>query len=922
MDKYEYKVRSEEILELVEEKNYKAAAEIADTIDWRRVKSVKMLCTISDVYKMVRRYEDSMALLKLADEKRPDSRMIVYALTELHIKLGDIVNAWEYYKNFCKIAPDDSRRYVLLYKVYVAQDVSLDEQIKVLEKLKEEEYTDRWAYELAYLYHRIGFATKCVEECDEMILWFGEGKYVRKAMELKMLHEPLTPKQQALYNGEVAYEMENGETKVIPNLSAAMTKEVTEMDPTLAPTIEFGPSEIDEIQVKTMDDSPYNTINLQKALAESMAELMGDESQPIWQNADVTIEDLRAYDAEVEDDYRTEEMMVLVEDEEAVEDAEEEDSLEDEITRKIFAPMLEETQEVPQIPDSEEIFFEDPNTVDMSEVAQQTDAEKQPEKTVEAKPTFEMPSEESSIKKVIVPNNEGILKAPEEKTLQPTDFAKKSGFDDVLSQEADGQLSLFLPERDQVEKQITGQLNIQDILTEWENWKKEKEEQLKRDVKQRVLDQTGDIFAEFDQAARGGLLERLQNEDDIIEVDEIDIIDDEAIEAEAMADMEAGAAEEFADDEMVSEGELIDEEVTYPEEFIEEEIDDAEEFSEEEIFDVEEVIEEEVLETEEVAEEEIPEAEEAVEEEIPETEEVVEEEILEEAFEEEIVEAEKVIEEAADDIEQPVVKEAEPKTIKSDKTPVYDRELTEEEKELFGSFTFTQKSKEQLLSMLDNMSLAAHTGNVLVAGEAESGTMKFAKNIVREFQLSDGNFSGKAAKLTAEALNKKNPQEVVDKLKNGAIIVEAAGKLSQETVEGLAKALRNENRGVVVILVDTKIAINALLHKYGVLKESFNARFDVEAMSDDALVAYGKKYAYDLEYGMDAMGVLALHTRIADMQTLDHAVNKGDVRAIINEAIEHADKKTPKHFFDILFGKRYDSEDMIVLREEDFFYNY
>ena len=397
---------------------------------------------------------------------------------------------------------------------------------------------------------------------------------------------------------------------------------------------------------------------------------------------------------------------------------------------------------------------------------------------------------------------------------------------------------------------------------------------------------------------------------------------DEAIEAEAMADMEAGAAEEFADDEMVSEGELIDEEVTYPEEFIEEEIDDAEEFSEEEIFDVEEVIEEEVLETEEVAEEEIPEAEEAVEEEIPETEEVVEEEILEEASEEEIVEAEKVIEEAADDIEQPVVKEAEPKTIKSDKTPVYDRELTEEEKELFGSFTFTQKSKEQLLSMLDNMSLAAHTGNVLVAGEAESGTMKFAKNIVREFQLSDGNFSGKAAKLTAEALNKKNPQEVVDKLKNGAIIVEAAGKLSQETVEGLAKALRNENRGVVVILVDTKIAINALLHKYGVLKESFNARFDVEAMSDDALVAYGKKYAYDLEYGMDAMGVLALHTRIADMQTLDHAVNKGDVRAIINEAIEHADKKTPKHFFDILFGKRYDSEDMIVLREEDFFYNY
>ena len=175
MDKFEYKVRSEEIEALVEEQNYREAAEIADTIDWRRVKSVRMLCTISDVYKMVRRYEDSRALLLLAYEKKQGSRMIVYALTELCLKLGDIVNAWEYYKEFCQIAPNDSRRYILLYKVYVAQEVSLDEQIKVLEKLKEVEYTDRWAYELAYLYHRIGFATKCVEECDEMILWFGEG---------------------------------------------------------------------------------------------------------------------------------------------------------------------------------------------------------------------------------------------------------------------------------------------------------------------------------------------------------------------------------------------------------------------------------------------------------------------------------------------------------------------------------------------------------------------------------------------------------------------------------------------------------------------------------------------------------------------------------------------------------------------------
>jgi len=162
----------------------------------------------------------------------------------------------------------------------------------------------------------------------------------------------------------------------------------------------------------------------------------------------------------------------------------------------------------------------------------------------------------------------------------------------------------------------------------------------------------------------------------------------------------------------------------------------------------------------------------------------------------------------------------------------------------------------------------------------------------------------------------------VDKLPNGAIIIEAAGKLTADSVEALLKAIHNENKGIVVVFVDTKIAINTLLHKYEALKEAFSARFDIEALSDDALVAYGKQYAHDMEYGIDTFGVLALHTRIADMQTLDHAVNVGDVRAIINEAIAHADKKTPKHFFDILLGKRYDKEDMIVLREEDFFYKY
>ena len=194
--KYEYKIRAEEIKTLISQKKYVEAAKVADTIDWTRVKSVMMLCTVSDLYKVNRRFDDAKLLLEMANERHRAGRMIIYSLCDLSIKMGEVVQAIEYYKDFVQIAPNDSGRYVLQYKLYEAQDVGLEERIAVLEELKKRDYREKWAYELAYLYHRVGLATKCVEECDELILWFGEGKYVIKAMELKMLHQPLSPAQQ------------------------------------------------------------------------------------------------------------------------------------------------------------------------------------------------------------------------------------------------------------------------------------------------------------------------------------------------------------------------------------------------------------------------------------------------------------------------------------------------------------------------------------------------------------------------------------------------------------------------------------------------------------------------------------------------------------------------------------------------------
>ena len=862
MDKQEYKIRSEEIRALVEEKNYREAADLADTIDWRRVKSVKMLCMISDVYKMVRRYEDSKTILEMAYEKRPGSRMIVFALTELCLKLGDVVNAWEYYKEFCQVAPDDSRKYILLYKVYAAQEVSLEEQIKVLEKLKEEEYIDRWVYELAYLYHKIGFGTKCVEECDEMILWLGEGRYVRKAMELKMLHEPLTPKQQALYNGERQVEIELGETQVIPNLDAAIVRENEGRSVSEAPTIKLPVDELGDIQVKILDDSPYNTMNLQQELAKDMKLLMeGESRESVWEGMDPVMpgsqnEDF-VYGQEAEESvsYKEEEAFYDGDEEEIISNTgelplqevpeEEEEGVTDPITKSLIAPMLEETQEIPPVPDLEEVFFEDPNTTDLSNAtvhpeikaaAAQMEIEEVRELEEEAHPVYEEESAAAGVKKVIVPTvpGQGILRPPKE-MMEPSDFAvHNSGFDEMLSQEADGQISLIVPEKEKVEKQITGQMSIQDILQEWEQMKKDKEARLKDDVQKSVLDQTGDIFAEF-EASKDALIRELE---------------------QTAKDAEAKEAQKAADRELAPEPE--------------------EEFT-----------------AEETAKEEEPEA--VYEESEPE----------ENTGEENAAEREK-------DRERKLPEELRP--------VLNDRPLSPEEKELFESFVHSRKSKSQLLHVLDNMSLAAYTGNVLITGEKDAGAMNFARNLVRDMQMSDSNFSGKAAKITGKALNGKKPGDVIDKLKNGALIVADAGGMNCSTAEELVKALQTESKGIIVMLVDTKGAINSLLEVNEVLTDPFNTRIDIEALNDRALVAYGKKFAYDKEYGIDEMGVLALHTRIADMQTAEHSVTTSDVRKLVKEAIRHAGKKTPKHFLDVLVGKRYDEEDMIVLREEDFFY--
>ena len=971
MDKSEYKLRAEEIKDLISRGEYAQAAEIADTIDWRRVKSVMMLCTISDLYKINRRYEDARDMLLLAYERRPGGRTICYSLCELSIKMEEYVQAIEYYKEFVQVAPKDPGRYILQYKLYEAQDVSLEERIAVLEELKKRDYREKWAYELAYLYHRVGLAARCVEECDELILWFGEGKYVIKAMELKMLHQPLTPEQQEKYDhrfdapgtqqysqnyaqdpgygqnetydpnqGYVqdgsydpnqgyaqggsydpnqgyaqdgSYDPNQGyaqDGSYDPNQGYAQdgsydsnpdnvqegaydqviddTRVYEPVQPQQAPA---QPAEDDfDIHVKTMDVGQYNTINLQEELAAGLREVLSEDHAK---------------------------------------------ETSDSITRSIVAPMIDpgdsdtESLDYPEIADvseddlepeteqmeSSEVFFGETGEIgDLSQVPQVETEEILPEEPVVARRTDVVP-ELSEVQKT--PEVQEVVKEPETQKVPEAPVEPPKELADVLAQESDGQISLVMPEAESIEKQITGQMNIEDILAEWERKKKENLEKREEEVRQHVLQQTGAMFTEFEQAVRDGLLEKLEKEKaadtadtvaedttDTDEVEELEEITEEPATEEPVEELTEAAPAEEAEQEPVEElpeedtvEELAEEPAYEPE---------AEEFEEPaepeaEIYEQEEIIDEEQAEPEEAMDDE------PVEEPTAEAVESVDEETASEEIE---LTAEETPE-AGEAPEQP-----ERPAVERDKAKV--RALTREERELYAPFIQSRSAREQLVKAIDNISLAAYTGNVIITGEEGMDTLSLAKNMVREIQATDSNFSGKVAKISGHALNKKDTADTLSKLKNGALIICKASEMNDATANVLHKALQQESQGIVIILEDTKRDIDKFLEKHEKLRECFTARMDVEALSNNTLVAFGKQYAREMEYSIDELGELALHTRIEDMQTIDHVVTVVDVKQIVDEAIAHANKKTLKHFFDVLFAKRYDDEDMIILTEKDF----
>lgn len=790
MDKYEYKLRLEEIRTLNRKGRFQEAAQVADTIDWNKVRNVSTLGVISDVYKINRRFDDAKAILLLANEKSPQNRRIVYALCDLTVKMGQVVDAVEYYKEFVQLAPNDNSKYILLYKIYEAQDISLEERIAVLKEYKKREYNEKWAYELAFLYHRVGLATECVEECDQLILWFGEGKYVAKAMELKMLYAPLSPAQQQAYDrylskreGRDTGRQEPDEKNTVP-----ASDKGSEAKEEKAPVKD---GEMD-IQVKPMDMGQYNTMNLQAALAESMKEVLGSEQEePAGKHTPVL-------------------------------DAAQDGEVPGSVTRTIETDRIREAAEA------------------VRTVAADT---------------------------------------------------QTSGTDRAESESRPG------------ERRITGQMSLEEVLAEWEKLKKDNQTKRKQETRQWMQQQTGALFEDFDHTAREGILEKLEREEPL------------PLEQEKEKGLEdTGSFDSLDEVEELEEIEVPEEETQIPSG--------------------------ESLQKERPSAAGEPQTQPAP---VP----APEGPIPANAAARVAMAAQGILEETRPEPESgetpdPEEKDdvsKEPSAKGTEKTPreaslgdtaslhtrireqqmeEHERSLTKKEKALFAPFVPTKKAMRQLVRAMDQISLSAYTGNMIVTGAPGSDMMKFTQNVIRRQQSCDGNFSGKVAKISAELLNHRKADAIVEKIPNGALIVEKAGKLSDAGAENLMKALNQEHTGAVVFLLDTRKAIGRLTDRCPQLLPFFTARFDIAALDSATLVKYGCQYAYNMEYSIDELGRLALHTRIEDMQTSDHAVTVEEVREIVDEAIGHAERKSLRHFMDVLLRKRYDEDDMIILRERDF----
>lgn len=767
------------------EGNYHMAEELADSINWKRVRNANSLIKAGEVYETAERYDDAKEMFLLAYERSPIGRTIVYRLAELAIHVGNYDEAMEYYEEFVEMAPNDSLKFVLKYKIYKAKGESLAEQIQILEDLKEQEYIEEWAYELAYLYHQAGMSEKCVEACDELILWFGDGAYVEKALELKMLYQPLTKQQEEKYRQ--FRQKRDGVVEVRPN-DMLNSGEIV--------------SEVVKIPQVTMNASRFNTVNLQNELAKNMQQIM--------------------------------------------------------------------------------------DATEKEEVNDSMDAIK---KMVEEIPYLQLPHESEEQKE----EKYGHIETDEE-----IDGSLKINFKEMLAEDSDGQISLYVPKDPMVERQITGQMSIQEVLEEWEKTKRAAEAALQEAEQRRLESAKARALQEAEE-----IMERLV---DVIPQLNAGLSPKELLEQEYMQNMpekDEKAARLFqnVNDILTREIEKLSKENNSIDQMIEENKPAEESFGQE----MENEMSEELS-------EEIPQ-------ELPQVSTDIGDLLVEEPIPEEIEAAKELMpEEPAKQEELPPIQIPEDVIEDEDVT----MHLTKAQKEIFSYFVPIQGMEQQLCQVLTGVkrrlgrSTNSTEGNIMIQGGPGSGKTVLATDLIKVIQEETGLIGGKIGKIEAASLNQKDIPELMKKVRGGCLIIEKAGEITRETAVKMSLQMSQNTAGMLVILEDTKEGIRKALGRDEEFARKFTEKVNIPIFSIDELVEFAKSYAQELEYEIDEMGVLALYNRISSIEKLDEATTLFEVKDIVDEAVAKSEKGGFKKAFSVFASKRHGQGDRKVLQEKDF----
>lgn len=812
MDKYEYRLKAEQIEKLVKKKDYKTAAKIADTIDWRRVKNLSMLYIVAEVYEELERYEDCMEILNIAYDRAPVGRMLLYKMTETATKMHNFEDAISLYREFVKLAPHDQSRYILKYQIYRERGSKIEDQIKILREYKAHEYQEKWAYELAECYAKAGMTEECVRECDELILWFSEGEYVAKAMELKMQFEPLTAAQQAQYD------------RMLGNSGAADIHE----------------DDFEEQGVPTYNTDKFSTVNLQAELAANLDELLQSDS---------TIEIPPLTLPEPETPSKKEEVPQTER-----EEAEPEIRLEELILEEPVGPETEEAEGEPKAEEEAEPEIE----------LEELTLEALPVEPEREEPEGELQTEVEEAEPEIELEELTLETPPAEPEIKLEELTLETSPAEPETQEPEDLIvpDLEAPEVEPIEKpepeQPAGQMTIEDVLAEWENKKAETEAKIEAEAglvkarREKVRQETAELMKLI-----AGDTSRLPR--DVKEI--LDEIDEESRQKKE------GSGK-----------------------------------PEEPLPQIEPSLEEEGITLEELK--------------LP-------EETKTRRSDGDSYARHKKNRVSGDTAAMNMIQELE-KSLATEvsEMAVNAGHLTKEQARLFAYFTSVKGMSGQLAELFKGNVRPnrknSSNGNLVITGKRGNGKTTLAIDIVKALQKQNRIEGKKLAKISGRNLNTKDVQEVLGKVKGGALIIENAGALSDSALVALSLAMEGDTGGLLIILEDSAEAIQKIFYKNKNFSSKFDHTIDIPVFTNDELIAFAKSYALELNCTFDEFGVLALYDRIGSRQTLDHMVSVAEVKDIVDGAISHAEKRNVRHLFEKIAKKNVDEFGNRILREEDF----